>query len=187
MQRRHSRIKFFRGQSYAALLVWLMVSWGCQPKQEVPLSPGAAAFMREVQQALGMLAQELVGSVSRSDVAAINAKLKKIMPESLKLCRACPFMIGILDRKGNVLTIYPPKEGYSRHYSDYKLVAHSLEKGKTCQGRLFLADGSKLYAICAPLREAGDSVGVIVLTTTDDEVKQRWGISEQEFLALDFD
>jgi len=176
----------FRIEACAVLLMWLAISSGCRTEKEIPLSPGAAAFKQEVQQALVMLADDLVEPVAKSDVETIKAVLKQKMPESLKLCRACPFMIGILDRKGEVLAIYPPKTNYSRQYSHYKLVVEALEKGTICQGRLFLADGAKLYTICSPLMRAGNAIGVIVLTTTDEEVKQRWAITEQEFLAIDF-
>jgi hypothetical protein len=175
-----------RSQIYAWLFIWLMASLGCGAKQEAPLSEGAAAFKKEVQQALAMLAGDLTGPVAKSDVAAIQAALKSKMPESLKLCRACPFMIGVLDRHGDVLAIYPAKNNYSRYYSHYNMIVQALKHGKARQGWLFLADGSKLFTICTPLRQAGQPVGLIVMTTTEDEVKKRWGISEKEFLAIDF-
>jgi hypothetical protein len=171
---------------YTTLLFCFMVLFGCQSKKQSPLSPAAAAFKKEVQQAIGMLAGALIDPVSKSNVAVINATLKKTMPESIKLCRACPFMIAILDRKGTVLTVYPPKKEYSRHYAQYKLVIQALDRGEACHGQLFLQDGSKLYTICVPLQKENKTVGVIVLTTTEEEVKQRWGMSEQEFLAIDF-
>ncbi len=93
---------------YASLALLYLVFPGCQAKKEPPLSPGAASFKREVRQAISMLAEDLVEPVSRSEVAAIDATLKKKMPESIKLCRACPFMVAVLDRKGVVLTLYPP-------------------------------------------------------------------------------
>ncbi len=184
MKGHHIRKKCFR--IYPLLLIWLMASLGCQAKKEVPLSEGAVAFKQEVQQALAMLADDLIGPVAKSDVSAIEASLKSKMPESLKLCRACPFMIGVLDRQGDVLAIYPPKEHYSRYYSHYKIVVQALERGKARQGWLFLSDGSKLYTVCTPLRQAGNPVGLIVMTTMEEEVKRRWGIAEKEFLAIDF-
>jgi hypothetical protein len=167
------------------LLVWLMVACGCQTR-EAPLSPAAAAFKKEVQQAIGMMAKELAGPVAKSDKTAIAAVLDKIMPTSLKLCRACPFMLGVLDPNGVILAVHPPKQEYSGNYSDYKLVMKALEDGEVCQGQLFLQDGSKLYTICSPLMKEGKAVGIMVLTTTDNEVKQRWGISDAEFAAINF-
>ena len=171
---------------YTTFLLCFTIFFACQSKKQSQLSPGAAAFKKEVQQAIGMLAEALIDPVSKSNVAVINTTLRKIMPESIKLCRACPFMIAIMDRKGTVLTVYPPKKEYSRHYAQYKLVIQALERGESCHGQLFLQDGSKLYTICVPLQKENKTVGVIVLTTTEEEVKQRWGMSEQEFLAIDF-
>lgn len=178
--------KIFPGlRRFSPLWACLLVFFGCQT-QEAPLSPAAKAFKTEVQQAIGMVAKELVKPVARSDVAAVNTVLEKVMPSSLKLCRACPFMMGVVDHKGDLLAVYPPKKEYSRHYSDYKLVMKALEKGEICHGRLFLQDGSKLFTICSPLMQGGKAVGILVLTTTDEEVKQRWGLSEEEFAAINF-
>lgn len=171
---------------YALFLCLPLAFLGCQTKEEVPLSEGAVAFKKEVQQALAMLASDLAGPVAKSDVSLIRQSLKSKTPESLKLCRACPFMIGVLDRHGDVLAIYPPKDNYSRYYSHYDMVTQALKHGKARHGWLFLSDGSKLYTICTPLRQAGRPVGLIVITTTEDEVKKRWGIAEDEFLAIDF-
>jgi hypothetical protein len=185
MKKRGSKKNFLRIRMFLSLWAWLPVAWGCQT-QEPPLSPAAQAFKQEVQQAIGLVAKELVRPVARADVSGINAGLEKIMPSSIKLCRACPFMMGVLDPNGVILAIYPPKKDYSRHYSDYKLVMKALERGEICHGRLFLQDGSKLYTICSPLKEEGKAVGILVLTTTDEEVKQRWGLSEEEFAAINF-
>jgi len=171
---------------WASLFLMQLVFSGCQSKKEAPLSPAAAAFKREVRQAIGMLADSLVEPVSKANVPLINATLEKAMPDSIKLCRACPFTIAVLNRHGVVLTVYPQRPGYSRHYSDYQLAAKALEKEETWNGRLFLQDGTKLYSICEPLRKAGKVVGALVLTVSDCEVQQRWGISEEEFLALNF-
>ncbi len=167
-------------------LLGLALLWGCQQKREKALTPEAAAFKQEVQRSFEMLAGSLLEPVSRSDVPAIQAVLEKLMPESIKLCRACPFMIGVLDEEGIVLAVYPRKKKYPRYYSDYELIVQTLERGEVCHGQLFLPDGSKLYTICFPLRKDDRTVGLIVLTTTETEVKQRWGITEKEFLALDF-
>ncbi len=185
MKKRGDKKNFLYVKKHLPLLMGLLVACGCQT-QEPPLSPAAKAFKKEVQQAIGMVAKELVTPVARSDVAAANAVLEKVMPSSLKLCRACPFMLGVVSQNGDLLTVYPPKKEYSRHYSDYKLVMRALESGEICHGRLFLQDGSKLFTICSPLMQAGKAVGILVLTTTDEEVKQRWGLSEEEFAVINF-
>jgi hypothetical protein len=159
---------------------------GCQ-SQEAPLSPAAAAFKQEVTQALDMIAAALVEPVSKADVPAVNAALSEIMPDSIKLCRACPFMLAVLDSDGMVMALYPFRGHHSsKSYAQYKLVAEALKKRKVCHGRLFLQNGSKLYTICAPLIREDKPVGVIVLTTTEKEVQQRWGLNEEEFFAIDF-
>lgn len=184
--RSHQAAAISRLRAFASLLLLLPVLSGCPSKKDPPLSPGAESFKREVRQAIGLLAEDLAEPVSRSDVPAINTVLARKMPESIKLCRACPFIVAVLDRKGIVLTVYPQREQRSRHYSDYQLVTQALEKGQIRHGRLFLQDGSELYTICAPLRKDGKATGVLVLTAAGREVKQRWGISADEFSSLNF-
>lgn len=187
MKKRGDGKKLLRHRRYSSLWLWLLVMAACGGQtQEPPLTPAAQAFKKEVKQAIDMVARELVAPVSRNDVPATNAVLAKTMPSSLKLCRACPFMLGILDHQGNLLAVYPQKEASSRHYSDYKLVMKALQKGEICHGWLFLQDGSQLFTICSPLTQGGKAVGIIVLTTTDHEVKQRWGLSKEEFAVINF-
>jgi len=42
-------------------------------------------------------------------------------------------------------------------------------------------------AVAAPLGEDGLAAGVLVLTFLSGELADRWGITEEEFLALEFD
>jgi hypothetical protein len=173
------------------ILTWLAllglgVLGGCSA-QEDPLSPGAAAFKQEVRQAIDMIAATVADPVAKGDAPAVKAAVSRVMPDSIKLCRACPFMLAVLDDDGAVLALYPPRQKDStRRYSQYKLISQALKQGKFCHGRFFLQDRSQLYVICAPIFVEGKTVGVIVLTTTEDEVQQRWGISEEEFFAIDF-
>ncbi len=183
-----SCLKFSRGQwqfSFIVSVLGLLFLLSCESK-EPPLSPAAKSFKAEVGNALSMLSEALVEPVSLSDIPAINAALAKLMPESIKLCRACPFMIGILDKDGVALTIYPKSRDHPRYYSHYNIVVQALKKRDICQGRFYLQDGTKLFAICAPLVNKGQAVGILVLTTTYEEIKQRWDIPEQELFKINF-
>jgi hypothetical protein len=163
----------------------MLVYGGCKPPAP-PLSPGAAAFKQETKLAQERLTMSLVDPVSRGDRAGVAAALQQIMPEGIKLCRMCPFLLGVLDKNGVILSTYPSKEKYRKDFSDYQVVVKALADRKVCQSRLYLPDGSLLFVICTPLMQGEEAVGALILTSLAEEVKKRWGITEQEFYDIDF-
>ena len=172
----------FRG---AILGLLLLVLGGCQAS-EPPLSPAAATFKKEVQDCLDRLCQGVVGAIVKGDVAAINETLKRLEPDTIRLCRMCPFRIGILDQSGNTLTVYPFKPEAVGDFTNYDVVVQTLKNRKINQQRLFLQDGSQVYIVCVPLLKGENLVGIMALSLSAEEAKQRWGLSEQDFLAIDF-
>jgi len=167
------------------LLFLLMVLSGCQAK-EPPLTPAAAAFKKEVQECLDRLCQGVVTSIVKGDVASINETLKHLEPEALKLCRMCPFRIGILNKTGETLTVFPYKEEALGNFSSYEAVAQTLKDRRINQQRLFLQNGAQIYVICVPLLKDENLVGIMVLSLSVEEAKKRWGLTEQDFQGIDF-
>ncbi len=178
------KLRPFRGWPILLLLL-LMVLGGCQAS-EPPLTPAAAAFKKEVQECLDRLCQGVVGAIVKGDVAALNETLKHIEPEALKLCRMCPFRIGILDKTGETVTVYPFKAEAMANFSNYEAVVQTLKDRKVNQQRLFLQDGSQIYIICVPLLQGENLVGIMVLSLSAEDAKKKWGLSETDFLAINF-
>lgn len=169
-----------------ALLVATMVFCGCQAKQP-PLSPAAAAFKQEIKNCLVNLSTALIEPVAKKDMAAINAALSKIESPAVKLCTLCPFQIGVLNQYGEGLAAYPPKSGNNaRNYSRYDLIAKAIKSKKIHQQRFFLQDGSGLYLICAPIVRADNVIGLVVIAVNSEDATKRWGLTEKDFLALNF-
>ncbi|MFI5330883.1 MAG: hypothetical protein ACHQ2F_07585 [Desulfobaccales bacterium] len=167
------------------LLLLLGLLGGCQAK-EPPLSPAAAAFKKEVQDCLDRLCQGLVGSILKRDVDALNETLKKVEPEALKLCRMCPFRIGILDKNGETLTVYPFKIEAMGNFANYGGVARTLKNRQINQQRLYLQDGSEIYLILIPLLRDKDLVGIMVLSLSAKDAHDRWDLTEKEFMDINF-
>ncbi len=167
------------------LLLLLGLLGGCQAK-EPPLSPEAGAFKKEVQDCLDRLCQGLVGSILKRDVDALNETLKKVEPEALKLCRMCPFRIGILDKNGETLTVYPFKIEAMGNFANYTGVAQTLKNHQINQQRLYLQDGSQIYLIFVPLLHDNGLVGIMVLSLSAKDARDRWGLTEKEFLDINF-
>jgi len=179
-----SNIRLLKGWPIFLLLL-LMVLSGC-PATEPPLSPAAAAFKKEVQECLDRLCQGVVGAIVKGDVAAINETLKHLEPEALKLCRMCPFRIGVLDKNGETMTVYPFKAEAMGYYAKYEGVAQTLKNRQINQQRLYLQDGSQIYLIFIPLLHDQDLVGIIVLSLSAKDAHDRWGMTEKEFLDINF-
>lgn len=159
---------------------------GCQAR-EAPLSPGAANFKQEIKSCLVNLSGSLLEPVAKRDLPAIKAALEKIESPAVKLCRLCPFEIGVTDQSGETLMAYPPKgDGKGKNYSNYDVVIKTIRSKKIQQQRFFLADGSELYLVCAPLMREDTLIGLVAIAVSSKDAEQRWGLKEKEFLALDF-
>lgn len=166
-------------------ILFLFALVGCTA-QEPPLSPGAAAFKKEVKDYLDRLSGPLVEPILQRNVKAINATLQKIEPEAVKLCRMCPFTMGVIDGNGNTLTVYPYKKETKGDFSQYQVVAQTLIDRKIGQQRFFLQDNSEVYLICAPIMRGEEFIGILVLSLSAEEAQRRWGIKEKEFLSIAF-
>jgi len=181
MSKLASIVSFWSILGLAALFIC-----GCQAKQ--PLSPGAATFKHEIKHCLNDLDAALQEPVIRRDATAINAALEKVESPALKLCRICPFQIGVLDQCGQALATYPPKPGgtQGKNYSGYVLVSKALSSKQIQQQRFYLQDGTQLYIICAPLLKGDKVIGLVALAVNSADAANRWGITDKEFMALDF-
>jgi len=176
-----------RGRLWRVLLLGAVILlFGCQAR-EAPLSPGAATFKQELKSCLTNLAATLMEPVARKDLAGIKAALEKAESPAVKLCRMCPFEIGVTDQSGETLMSYPVKgDGKGKDYSNYELVKKAISSKKIQQQGFFLQDGSKLYLVCAPLLRDNTLIGLVAIAISSKDAEQRWGLKEKEFLALDF-
>jgi hypothetical protein len=183
------RDRFFgnRGRLWTVFLTSaIILLFGCQAR-EAPLSPGATAFKQEVKGCLTNLAVTLMEPVATRDLAGITAALEKAESPAVKLCRLCPFEIGVTDQSGETLASYPVKgDGKGKNYSQYDLVKKTINSKKIQQQRFFLPDASELYLVCAPLIRQDKLIGLVAIAISSAEASKRWGLTEKEFLTLDF-
>jgi hypothetical protein len=181
-------LRKFRSKDY----IWLVLAaaallfCGCQAKP-APLSSAAATFKHEIKTCLTNLSTALLEPVAKKDVPAINAALERVESPAVKLCRLCPFQVGVLNQSGEALAIYPPKGGNNaKNYSNYGLMTKVIKSKKILQQQFYLQDGSALYLMCAPLVHEGKLIGLVVIAVNSEDATKRWGLTEKEFLALDF-
>jgi len=180
------RSRFFGDKAilWPILVGAVILLCGCQAS-EAPLSPAAATFKKEVKSCLASLVVPLVDPVFKKDVGEIKSTLEKVEPQAVKLCRMCPFQIGVLNQTGETLAVHPPT-GRSNNFSSYELVIKAINSKKIQHQRFFLQDGSALYIICAPLIRDDKVIGLAAIAISSDEAEKRWGLTAKEFLALDF-
>lgn len=174
-----------RSGSWLALLGVLVAVFACQ-SQEPPLHSGTAEFKKEVKDCITTLQTHIVQPLFQKDLPALNEALKYAEPQAVKLCRMCPFRIGVLNQEGVTLVVHPPKENAIGNFSSYEVVIQALKSRRTAQQRLFLQDGSQVYIICAPIFREDQVLGLLVLAVSADEAKKRWDMTAEEFLAIDF-
>ena len=183
------RSSFFgdQGRLWPVLLISAVILvFGCQAR-EAPLSPGAASFKQEIKSCLTNLSATLLEPVAKQDLAGIKAALEKVESPAVKLCRLCPFEIGVTNPSGETLAVYPLKgDGKAKNYSNYDLVIKAIKSKKIQQQRFFLQDGSELYLVCAPLIRQDTLIGLVAIAINSVEAEKRWGLKEKEFLAIDF-
>ena len=174
---------FLASSGWLLLVCAVLLLFACQG-QERPLSP-SASFKQEVKSILDMLSATLAEPVAKKDVQGIKTALSKIEPQAVQLCRMCPFQIGILDEHGNTLAVYP-LTGENNNFSKYDLVIKTINSKKIQQQKFFLQNGSQLYIICAPILRQDTLVGMMAIAISAEEAKSKWGITEKEFTALNF-
>jgi hypothetical protein len=183
------RNSFFgdQGRLWPVLLVSaLILVFGCQAR-EAPLSPGAATFKQEIKDCLINISDSLMEPVAKKDVAGIRAALEKVESPAVKLCRLCPFEIGVTDSSGETLAVYPVTgDGKGNNYSNYELVIKAIKTKKIQQQRFFLQDGSELFLVCAPLIRQDTLIGLVAIAISSKDAAKRWDLKEKEFLAIDF-
>lgn len=158
---------------------------GCQAK-EPPLSPAAASFKKEVTAEIHKLSPPLLEPVAKRSAAQINVTLQKIFSDPQNEGPLWPYKIVVTDKDGVSLGKYPVEKGFAMDFSNYSVVQKCLQDCKTTYGRLFTAKGAKMYIICSPILQGEEVRGILALALDAKEVNHKWGISEQEFLALEF-
>ncbi|MFP3868798.1 MAG: hypothetical protein ACLFUU_11660 [Desulfobacteraceae bacterium] len=158
---------------------------GCQ-MPEPPLSPEATAFKERILEIIQEFSQPLVGPTAERDIKSIQTKLEKLYRDADQDQLPTSFTVGVLDKQGVALTAYPDRPYNVQVFLNYHVVVKALEERRIVQARLFFQNGSKLYVICSPLLRQAELKGLLILCFDAAEADRKWGITEEEFLALNF-
>jgi hypothetical protein len=108
-----------------------------------------------------------------------------IYPEAPRDTLTFPFRLGIINRDGVLIYSIPPLRNIGEDYSHYQAVREALKSRRITNARLYAPDGKEVYLILAPMFKNRQLAGLLVLRLDPGLVMQRWGLGEEEFLAVD--
>jgi len=175
------------------LLLGMLILWfvllGFSPlfTEVTDAGQSVSSFKEEAKSAIKTLSSSLIEPLSKKDIDTIETTVNETFLEADKKGRPIRFGIGILDRNGvaiagrYVVGIFKEED-----FSKYNFVKKAFKKKKIIQNRLFFQDRSELLIICAPLVQQKKIIGAIVLGFDPTELKKDYGLSAEQFLALDF-
>jgi hypothetical protein len=167
------------------LLAALAFGPGCQEAKPPP-SPKAAVFIKEVQAAISRIAPPLAGPVAREDRKAVQKALVKAFSVCADACEGMFYNVFILDQNGVLTAVYPPAEVKYLQFSNYTAVQKAFAEKKPNQTILYQPDGTPTYIICVPLIENDKVAGILALGFEGNQVLDKRGVGEKEFLSLEF-
>jgi hypothetical protein len=170
-----------------ALLFCMSLLAGCAPSSPGP--PGEA-FRKEVLAARESLAPSLMDAVASRDPRAARKILEQQCALSREAGRAFFCGITVLDHHGITLasaTIAPGEPIKRLDYSRYEIVMQALKGRKIVKAKLYLQDRSTLYVVVIPLMRQGEAQGLLVLAFDAADLRDRYGLTEEEFLRVHLD
>ncbi|HOD34827.1 MAG TPA: hypothetical protein PLR20_03135 [Syntrophales bacterium] len=150
-------------------------------------SKAAVAFKKEVRDNIEKLSPPFAEALHKGDHKALESALTRACIEAEEQGKPFSCGIAILDKNGVSMTSTSPrKPSRGIDYSHYESITKTLREKRIVRVRLFLQDGTKIYAVSSPLMRDGRLVGLLVLGYFSTEVQRNWGLTEAEFLELDF-
>jgi hypothetical protein len=183
MKRPFSRRAYLR--IGAILLAALAFGPGCQ-EAKPPLSSKAAVFVKEVQTAINRIGPPLAQPVAQQDRKAVQKALVKAFSVCAETCEGMFYNVFILDKNGVLTAVYPPAEVKHLQFANYSAVQKAFAEKKPNQTILYQPDGTPTYIICVPLIENDKVEGILALGFEGNQVLDKRGVGEKEFLSLDF-
>lgn len=172
----------------ALLCVCLVLSLSFPACKPAPApSSAAVAFKKEVRDNIEKLSPPFTEALQKGNGKQIETALVQACAKADQ--SGTPFSCGIavLDKNGISITSTSPRKSSQRiDYSHYESIKKSLREKRVIHTRLFLQDGTKVYVISSPLLKDGILHGLLVLGYFSTEVQRNWGLTEAEFLEINF-
>ena len=117
---------------------------GCKA-QAPPLSPGAAAFKKDVRDILARLTPALAGPLAQNDAKAAEQVILSLYPTAGQEQADFPFRLGALSKEGVLLAALPPVQAIGDDFIKYQGVQEILANRRLNKKRLYAPDGAPVY------------------------------------------
>ena len=176
-----------------ALISFSFLFFACT--SDKPLRPEVKAFRDQMIGDFALLKSGLVPALENDKpVVAADDVIENFLME-LKSNDRRIFGISLLDTSGEYLTGYVIenkttgkliKDKYKdMNFHSFKIVEQIVKSRTILQEQLYLQD-AMILAIGFPVTKEGDLLGIICFSFKSHEFEKKWGISEKEFLQIDF-
>ena len=166
------------------LLVMLFILSGCTSGQPA-LSKAAGAFKRDALDTINLLMPEFSALLAQNNVQAVSPALAKTIAAADRGGTLSKFRVTILDRKGVKIAGGLQETNDGMNFSGYAAAQTVLQQGEMASDVFYLGT-KKVCVICAPLMNEGTVVGAIALAVFEQELKDKWHLTEKEFRDIDF-
>jgi len=167
----------------AALLLSLALIASCAPSTP---GPAGESFKKEVQAAKDFLAPSLMDAVASREPRSARSVLERQCALAREGGRPFSCGITVLDSHGITLASATPGEPIKRlDYSRYEVFSKALTERKIVKAKLYLQDRTTLYVVGIPLVRQGEALGLLVLAFDAVDLRNRFGLTEEEFLRVD--
>jgi len=158
---------------------------GCRPSEPSP-GPATLSLKARVQTDLAHYIPELSENIDKKKRKQVKTTLDSFYAQLNGSGDSSPFSLVLLDSHGVTITRRTQTSlSGSQNYGHYQVVSNVLQKNRTFTSSLYLQRGDKVYIICVPLFGSGKLTGVLVIGI-DSEFMRKSGITESQFLSLDF-
>lgn len=170
-----------------AVLILAAFAASCTPSEPLT-SEAVRSFKKEVQETKASLTPALVDAVASREPRRVKTILDQNCLAMKDRGQSFSCGVTVLDRHGITLASASPGEPVRRlDYSRYEVVMRALKNSKPIKAKLFLQDRTTLYAVGFPLAQDGEAAGLLVLTFDAQDLKNRYGLTEEAFLKVDLD
>lgn len=150
-------------------------------------SDEAGALRELVRKTIHSFESPLLEALKGHNEEDVQDLLGKIRTEFSAGRDPANYAVGLLDKDGVVVASVssgPASPGI--FFSRYESFREVMKKKKIVSVRFYLQSGHKLMTIVAPVQNGASLQGILAVTILDAEMKNRWGITEEVFLSLNF-
>jgi hypothetical protein len=173
---------------FVAVVIFLFVGGSGCGRKEPPVTKGGLEFKKQIRETVERLDPFLLEAASKEDRKRAETTLEKFASDAFQKNWVRPLLMGLIDKRGIVLACWPGtvSSDAGNNFAQYNAFKKVLKDRKISQERLFLQGGQNTLVLCVPFPRKGEMTGILTFTFRPADLKDQMGLTEEEFLAMDF-